>query len=154
LFLVWCPFWLIGLWLHRKVLMDLHEGLARGHFGINTTIKWISATCYWCPTLSKNIILLTQNKVFNYQVMKLSKGTIFYWYQITNITFLKNQYIYQYIAMCKYILKIIQIITTLDEVLNHVLNMSWLKHFNSIWKGPFMWFHKKHLDKVFLFKKT
>jgi hypothetical protein len=31
---------------------------------------------------------------------------------------------YQYIAMCKYIIQIVQIITTLDEVLNHVLNMS------------------------------
>jgi hypothetical protein len=56
---------------------------------------------------------------------------------------------HQYIAMCKYILKVLQIIITFDEVLIHVLNISWLKHFNSIWKVPFMWFHKKHLDKVF-----
>jgi hypothetical protein len=77
---IWCPFWLIRLWLHPKVLMDLHEGLAKGHFNINTTIKWILATCCLWPTLNKNIVLLTQNKVFNCQVMKLSNETIFYWY--------------------------------------------------------------------------
>ncbi len=55
--------------------MDLHEGVARSHFRINTTIKRILATCYWWPTLNKNIVLLTQNKVFNYQGMKLSEGT-------------------------------------------------------------------------------
>jgi hypothetical protein len=60
---------------------------------------------------------------------------------------------YQYIAMCKYIIQIVQIITTLDEVLNHVLNMSWLKHFNSTWKVALMWFHKKNLDKVFHLNK-
>jgi hypothetical protein len=43
----------------------------------------------------------------------------------------------------------IQIITTLDEILSHISNISWLYHFNSIWKVPLMWFHKKHLDEVF-----
>jgi hypothetical protein len=40
-------------------------------------------------------------------------------------------------------------ITTFDELFNHILNISWLYHFNSIWKIPFIWFHKKHLDEVF-----
>jgi hypothetical protein len=60
--------------------MDLHKGLARSDFGTNTTIKKKLATCYWWPTLHKNIVLLTQNKVFNYEIIKLSKGNIFYSY--------------------------------------------------------------------------
>jgi hypothetical protein len=56
---------------------------------------------------------------------------------------------YQYIVKWKYNLKMIQIITTFDEICRHMLNMSWLYHFNSIWKIPLMWFHKKHLDEVF-----
>jgi len=57
---------------------------------------------------------------------------------------------YQYIAKWMNIVKIIQIITTFDEVLSHILNMNWLYHFNSIWKISLMWFHqKKHLDEDF-----
>ncbi len=40
----------------------------------------------------------------------------------------------------------IQIIAKLDEVLCHILNMSWLYHFNYNWKVWLMWFHKKHLN--------
>ncbi len=36
---------------------------------------------------------------------------------------MKNNYIYQYTIKCKYILKMIQIITKFDEVLNHILNI-------------------------------
>jgi hypothetical protein len=56
---------------------------------------------------------------------------------------------YKYTAKYKYIFIMIPIITTLDEVLSHILNVSWLNHFNSIWKVSLMWFHKKHLDEVF-----
>jgi hypothetical protein len=56
---------------------------------------------------------------------------------------------YQYSTKCKYTLKIIQITTTFDEVLNHILNMSWLYHFNSVRNIPLMWFHKKKLNEVF-----
>jgi hypothetical protein len=61
---------------------------------------------------------------------------------------------YQYTVKWKYNLKMIQIITTFDEIFKHTLNMSWLYHFNSIWKIPFIWFHKKHLDEVFSFKQS
>jgi hypothetical protein len=47
----------------------------------------------------------------------------------------------------------IQIITTLDEIFGHILNVSWLNHFNSIWKVSLMWSHKKHLDEVFHLNK-
>jgi hypothetical protein len=56
---------------------------------------------------------------------------------------------YQYIVRCKYILKMIQIITTLDKILNFILNMNWLYSLNSIWKVPFMCFQKKKLDEIF-----
>ncbi len=38
--------------------------------------------------------------------------------------------------------KMIQIIKTFDKVLSHILNMSWLYHFNSIWKIPLCDFTK------------
>jgi hypothetical protein len=56
---------------------------------------------------------------------------------------------YQYIAKWKNIVKIIQIITTFDEIFNHILNMNWLYHFNSIWKFHSCDFTKKYLDEVF-----
>ncbi len=40
--------------------MDLHEDLAKGHFGINTTIKKILASCYWWPAFYKDIIEMYQ----------------------------------------------------------------------------------------------
>jgi hypothetical protein len=43
----------------------------------------------------------------------------------------------------------IQIIAKLDEIFSQILNMSWLYHFNSIWKVPFLWFHKKDSDEIF-----
>ncbi len=55
-----------------------------------------------------------------------------------------------YTAKCKYIVKMIQIIAKLNEILNHILNMNWLYHFNYNWKVWLMWFHKKHLDKFFI----
>jgi hypothetical protein len=55
----------------------------------------------------------------------------------------------RYTTKWKYISKIIQMITKLDEIFNHILHMSSFSHFNSIWRVPFMWFHKKHLDEVF-----
>jgi hypothetical protein len=70
--------------------MDLHEGLARGHFVTNNTIKRMLAMCYRWPTLHKNIVLSTQNNVVNYYVMKLSKGTLFFDIKLLNITFVKN----------------------------------------------------------------
>jgi len=51
---------------------------------------------------------------------------------------------------CKYISKTIQMITKFDEILNHLLHMSSLSHFNSIWSViPLLWFVKKHLDEFF-----
>jgi hypothetical protein len=44
----------------------------------------------------------------------------------------------------------IQIIANFDEILNHILNMNWLYHFNYNWKVWLIWFHKKHLDKFFI----
>jgi hypothetical protein len=44
----------------------------------------------------------------------------------------------------------IQIIAKLDEILNHILNMNWLYHFNYNWKVWFIWFHIKYLDKFFI----
>jgi hypothetical protein len=61
---------------------------------------------------------------------------------------------YQCTTKWKYILKMIQIITLLDEVLNDVLNMIWLYHFNSILKVPLLWFHKKTIEWGFSFKQT
>ncbi len=55
-----------------------------------------------------------------------------------------------YTAKCKYILKMIQIITKLNEILSHILNVNWLYHFNYNWKVWLMWFHKKHLGKFFI----
>jgi len=78
------------LQLHPKVLTDLHECLAKGHFGINTTIQRILATCYWWPTLNKKIVLLSQNKVFNYEVMNYQKELIFIEIKLLNIRFVKN----------------------------------------------------------------
>ncbi len=40
-------------------------------------------------------------------------------------------------------LKLILKLIKLDEVLNHILHMNSLSHVNSIWRIPFMWFHKK-----------
>jgi hypothetical protein len=40
--------------------MDLHEGLDKGHFGINITIKEILASCYLWPTFYKDIIEMYQ----------------------------------------------------------------------------------------------
>jgi hypothetical protein len=40
----------------------------------------------------------------------------------------------QYIAKCKYIMKMIQTIAKLDEIFIHILNMNWLYHFNYNWK--------------------
>ncbi len=40
-------------------------------------------------------------------------------------------------------------ITKLARIFNHILHMSSLSHFNSIWKVPLMWFQKKQLDAVF-----
>jgi hypothetical protein len=42
----------------------------------------------------------------------------------------KKTMLSQYTAMCKYTVKMIQMITKLDEVLNPTLNMNWLYHFN------------------------
>jgi hypothetical protein len=39
-----------------KVLAELHEGLAKGHFSINTTIKKILTLGYWWLTLNKDVI--------------------------------------------------------------------------------------------------
>ncbi len=39
-----------------------------------------------------------------------------------------------YIAKCKYILKLIQIIANVNEVHSQILNMNWLYHFNYNWK--------------------
>ncbi len=55
-----------------------------------------------------------------------------------------------YTTKCKYIFKMIQIITKLNEIFSHILNMNWLYHFNYNWKVWLMWFHKKHLDKFFI----
>jgi hypothetical protein len=44
----------------------------------------------------------------------------------------------------------ISIITTFDEIFNHILNMSWLYHFNSTLKIPLIWFHKECLDEIFM----
>jgi hypothetical protein len=55
-----------------------------------------------------------------------------------------------YTAKWKYCLQIIQIIAKLNELLNHILNMNWLYHFNCNWKVWLIWFHKKHLDKFFI----
>jgi hypothetical protein len=49
----------------------------------------------------------------------------------------------------QFFLKMISIITTFDEIFNHILNMSWLYHFNSTLKVPFIWFHKECLDEIF-----
>jgi hypothetical protein len=54
-----------------------------------------------------------------------------------------------YIAKSKYILKMIQINAKLDEVLNHILDMNWLYHFNSNWKFWLVWFQNKYLNKFF-----
>jgi hypothetical protein len=83
--------------------------------------------------------------------MQLLKETIFKinikW---LNITFVKNKYMYQYIAKRKYILKMIQIIITFDKVPNHVYWI-WIDCTFSI---PYEKFHscdftKKHMDEVF-----
>ncbi len=34
-------------------------------------------------------------------------------------------------------------------VLNHILNVNWLDHFNYNWKVWLMWFHKKTFEQVF-----
>jgi hypothetical protein len=59
------------------------------------------------------------------------------------------------VVVIYYIVKIysknIQIIAKLDEIFSHILNMNWLYHFNYNWKVWFeMWFHKKHMDKIFI----
>ncbi len=46
------------------------------------------------------------------------------------IIFVRIYMLSQYIAQCKYTLKIIQIIAKLNEVLSHILNMNRLYHFN------------------------
>jgi hypothetical protein len=51
---------------------------------------------------------------------------------------------------CKYTPKTIQMIMKLPEILNHILNMRWIK---SIWKITLMWFHKKTSIRGFLFKQ-
>jgi len=56
---------------------------------------------------------------------------------------------YKYITEVQKYFWMIQIITTLDEVFSHILNVSSLNHFNSIWKVSLLWFHKKHLDEIF-----
>jgi hypothetical protein len=58
----------------------------------------------------------------------------------------------RYITKCKYTLKMIQIIAKLNEILSHILNKNWLYHFNYNWKVWLIWFHKKHLDKIFIQK--
>jgi hypothetical protein len=42
-----------------KVLINFHEGLVKGRFGINTIVKKILASGYWWPTLNKNVIEIT-----------------------------------------------------------------------------------------------
>jgi hypothetical protein len=61
---------------------------------------------------------------------------------------------YQYTTKCKYTLKMIQIIVKLDEIFNHILNMSWLYHFSSIWEVSFFWFHKKIFGWNFSFQQA
>jgi hypothetical protein len=56
----------------------------------------------------------------------------------------------RYTTKCKYTQKMIQIISKLHEVLNHILNINQLYHFNYNWKVWLMWFHKKYLDKFFI----
>jgi len=41
-------------------------------------------------------------------------------------------------------------IAKLGEILNYILNMNWLYHFNYNWKVWLVWFHKKHIDKFFI----
>ncbi len=82
--------------------------------------------------------------------MKLSKESNFF----TNIKWLKNIFVKidmlsQYIAKCKYTQKMIKIIAKLNEIFIHILNMSWLYHFNYNWKVWLMWFHKKTSREIF-----
>jgi hypothetical protein len=76
--------------------------------------------------------------------MKSSKETTFF----INIKWLKTIFVKIYIlsrytTKYKYTLKMIKIIAKLNEVFIHILNMSWLYHFNYNWKVWLMWFHKK-----------
>jgi hypothetical protein len=43
-----------------KVLEEFHEGLARGHYGNNTTMKKIMSISYWWPTIHKDVTNLCQ----------------------------------------------------------------------------------------------
>jgi hypothetical protein len=54
-----------------------------------------------------------------------------------------------YCNLCKYISNNIQMIVNFDEIPSHILNISWLYHFNSIWNVPFMWFHKIYICEDF-----
>jgi hypothetical protein len=56
----------------------------------------------------------------------------------------------QYITKSKYILKMIQIIVKLDEMLIHILSMSSLYDFNYNCKFWLMRFQKKHLNNFFI----
>jgi hypothetical protein len=83
--------------------------------------------------------------------MKSSKETTF----LINIKWLKTIFVKIYIlsrytTKYKYTLKMIKIIAKLNEVFIHILNMSWLYHFNYNWKVWLMWFHKKYIEKFFI----
>jgi hypothetical protein len=43
-----------------KVLEEFHERLAIGHYGNNTIMKKIMLTCYWWPTIHKDVVNLYQ----------------------------------------------------------------------------------------------
>jgi hypothetical protein len=81
--------------------------------------------------------------------MQLSKETTFF----INIKWLKSICENLYVVVIYYKMQIysknIQIIAKLDEILNHILNMNWLYHFNYNWKFWLMWFHKKKYAQVF-----
>jgi hypothetical protein len=38
-----------------KVLEKFHEGSGRSHYYSNTTMKKIMSTCYWWPTIHKDV---------------------------------------------------------------------------------------------------
>jgi hypothetical protein len=40
-----------------KTLEDFYEGLAGGHFSMNTTIRKVLSSSYWWPTMHKDVEL-------------------------------------------------------------------------------------------------
>jgi hypothetical protein len=41
-------------------LQEFHEGLAKGHYGSNTTLKTFMSIGYWWPTIHKDVVDLCQ----------------------------------------------------------------------------------------------